>query len=96
MPIEVVIQDLHAGKWIRGEQLGEGAHGTVYVAMHTVTGEFFAVKEINLSSCEPEFMKAIEKELGLLQRLVHPNIVKYIGMVRTKSSVLIFQVNFVS
>ena len=82
-----------ADNWVKGEQLGEGAHGTVYVVMHSITGEFFAVKESYLSCSDQETMKAMETELQFLQKLQHPNIVKYMGMLKVNNLAYIFQVS---
>ena len=40
-------------KWKRGQKLGEGTFGEVYVATHEQTGEVAALKKIKLE-CEDE------------------------------------------
>ncbi|KAK4259319.1 hypothetical protein QN277_005661 [Acacia crassicarpa] len=59
----------------KGERIGAGAFGTVYVARNRKTGAFCAVKELK-DIDKPE---SIQKEIKILSQLEHPNIVKYYG-----------------
>ena len=67
--------------WTKGELLGRGAYGNVYMGM-TATGELIAVKEVTLLSSSKEAAQALEslqREIALLQSLCHPHIVQYLG-----------------
>lgn len=61
-------------------QIGVGGMGVVYSAIYPKTGKKVAVKVLS-----PGFMsdakvrKRFEREIGILKRLKHPNIVKYYG-----------------
>jgi hypothetical protein len=63
--------------WKRGQKLGEGTFGEVYVATHERTGEVAALKKIKLE-CEDEGVPGTTlREVSLLKELMHPNVVQY-------------------
>ena len=63
--------------WKRGQKLGEGTFGEVYVATHEKTGEVAALKKIKLE-CEDEGVPGTTlREVSLLKELQHPNVVQY-------------------
>ena len=62
--------------WKRGQKLGEGTFGEVYVATHEKTGEVAALKKIKLE-CEDEGVPGTTlREVSLLKELAHPNVVQ--------------------
>ena len=62
--------------WKRGQKLGEGTFGEVYVATHEKTGEVAALKKIKLE-CEDEGVPGTTlREVSLLKELMHPNVVQ--------------------
>ena len=62
--------------WKRGQKLGEGTFGEVYVATHEKTGEIAALKKIKLE-CEDEGVPGTTlREVSLLKELMHPNVVQ--------------------
>ncbi|KAF3482415.1 MAP kinase kinase kinase Ste11/SteC [Arthroderma uncinatum] len=74
--------------WMKGSLIGEGSFGSVFLALHSVTGELMAVKQVELPSATKgtEFdqkknlmVTALKHEIGLLQGLQHENIVQYLG-----------------
>ncbi|KAL1968989.1 hypothetical protein VTN77DRAFT_823 [Rasamsonia byssochlamydoides] len=74
--------------WMKGSLIGEGSFGSVFLALHAITGELMAVKQVELPSATKgtEFDKrknnmvaALKHEIELLQGLHHPNIVQYLG-----------------
>ena len=63
--------------WKRGQKLGEGTFGEVYIATHEHTGEKAALKKIKLE-CEDEGVPGTTlREVSLLKELHHPNVVQY-------------------
>jgi hypothetical protein len=64
-----------------GEMVGRGAFGEVYKATHM--GKLVAVKQIMTSHVPSHMMHDIQtefqKEVEVMQKLNHPNIVAYIG-----------------
>jgi serine/threonine protein kinase len=62
--------------WKRGQKLGEGTFGEVYIATHEITGEKAALKKIKLE-CEDEGVPGTTlREVSLLKELHHPNVVQ--------------------
>ncbi|KAG8799298.1 hypothetical protein FRC17_007170, partial [Serendipita sp. 399] len=59
------------------QELGRGSFATVHKALHRETGLFYAVKIIPKpqSLLQPQTVKMLEREMGILKRLDHPNIV---------------------
>lgn len=73
-------------RWKRGELLGQGQFGKVYLALNLDTGQLMAVKQIELvQPCTSVLLTRItslEKEVEVLKSLRHPHIVRYIGTFR--------------
>lgn len=68
------------GPFILGRQIGAGGMGIVYLATYTETGKQVALKVLPPSlSDDKKLLKRFEREIGILKRLKHPNIVKYYG-----------------
>ena len=61
------------------EIIGEGAFGKVYKGLNARTGETVAIKQLSLAGVNAEKLETLQKEVNLLKKLRHPNIVKYIG-----------------
>ncbi|EOD46409.1 putative mitogen-activated protein kinase kinase kinase protein [Neofusicoccum parvum UCRNP2] len=72
-------------KYMKGALIGQGSFGSVYLALHAVTGELMAVKQVALptnGTVDPKktnMLDALKREIGLLRELKHPNIVQYLG-----------------
>ena len=75
-------------KWMKGALIGQGSFGSVYLALHAVTGELLAVKQVQApspgangqsDSRKKSMIDALKREIGLLRDLRHPNIVQYLG-----------------
>lgn len=80
-------------RWTRGDNLGEGSYGNVWLALNGDTGELFALKEVRVGSGSKhrdESIEQLEQEVNVLSRLVHPNIVRYIGITREETALFIF------
>ncbi|KUI59825.1 Serine/threonine-protein kinase STE11 [Cytospora mali] len=75
-------------KWMKGALIGQGSFGCVYLALHAVTGELLAVKQVETpspganaqnDSRKKSMIEALKREISLLRDLRHPNIVQYLG-----------------
>ena len=77
-------------RWKRGEVLGQGAFGVVYLGLNVETGELMAVKQMATEELSTRDLGSLENEINLLQSFRHPNIVRYIGTEVTPSALSIF------
>lgn len=80
--------------WIKVTSLGNGSFGTVFEGAGN-NGEVFAVKEVPLSYQNAKDNKQailyhLEREISILIKLQHPNIVKYLGAQRDQEKLYIF------
>lgn len=75
-------------QWMKGALIGQGSFGCVYLALHAVTGELLAVKQVEApgasansqsDSRKKSMIEALKREISLLRDLRHPNIVQYLG-----------------
>ncbi|EPX73843.1 CMGC/CDK/CRK7 protein kinase Lsk1 [Schizosaccharomyces octosporus yFS286] len=69
------------------DQIGEGTYGKVYKAINNVTGELVALKRIRLEQEKDGFPITTVREVKILQRLRHKNIVKLLEILVEKNSV---------
>jgi len=79
--------------WKKGESIGSGSFGTVFLGLNNETGELLAVKEVSMvveGSKGKEAVEQLEREVALLSMLNHPNIVRYVGTLREGASLFIF------
>ena len=68
------------GPFILGKQIGAGGMGVVYKATYTETGKEVALKVLPPGLiADAKLLKRFEREIDILKRLTHPNIVKYYG-----------------
>ncbi|WJX48012.1 mitogen-activated protein kinase kinase kinase [Trifolium repens] len=69
-------------RWTKGQLLGRGTFGHVYLGFSRESGEMCAMKEVTLFSDDPksrECAQQLGQEIALLSQLRHPNIVQYYG-----------------
>jgi serine/threonine protein kinase/WD40 repeat protein len=77
-------------RWKKGEMLGQGAFGVVYLGLNVDTGELMAVKQLSREEVSGKEINSLENEIKLLQSFWHPNIVRYIGTEFTNQALSIF------
>ena len=78
-------------RWVRGELIGKGTYGRVYLALNATTGEMIAVKQVEIprtasdkdDSRQVSVVEALKLESETLKDLDHPNIVQYLGFEET-------------
>ena len=59
--------------------IGKGSFGCVFKGLHEGTNQIVAIKEIHLSGESAGKVNMIKKEIQMMKRLNHPNIVRYGG-----------------
>ncbi|MEO1523823.1 MAG: serine/threonine-protein kinase [Planctomycetota bacterium] len=63
-----------------GEVLGVGTVGTIYLARDKESGELVALKKLHARVSQNTLIRArFRREMTILERLRHPNIVNYLG-----------------
>ncbi|GMP56500.1 hypothetical protein CsSME_00020961 [Camellia sinensis var. sinensis] len=79
-------------RWRKGELIGCGAFGRVYMGMNLDSGELIAVKQVSIAANNASkektqaHIRELEEEVKLLKNLSHPNIVRYLGTAREEES----------
>ncbi|CAG8489663.1 3656_t:CDS:10 [Paraglomus occultum] len=84
--------------WIKGELIGKGTFGKVYLALNVSTSEMIAVKQIELPKTKADrlserqinLVKSFYAEIELLKVLDHEHIVQYLGYDECGDTVNIF------
>ncbi|KAG0126892.1 hypothetical protein HOY82DRAFT_491281 [Tuber indicum] len=85
-------------RWFKGQLIGKGTYGRVYLGMNATTGEFLAVKQVEVSKGlsagdsdrQKEMIAALNQEIETMQHLDHVNIVQYLGCERKEMNMSIF------
>ncbi|XP_028766214.1 probable serine/threonine-protein kinase At1g54610 [Neltuma alba] len=67
-------------------KIGQGTYSNVYKARDLLTGKIVALKKVRFDNLEPESVKFMAREILVLRRLDHPNIVKLEGLVTSRMS----------
>lgn len=76
---------------MRGELIGKGTYGRVYLALNATTGDLIAVKQVEIPKTDADrddkrqvsVVEALKLESETLKDLDHPNIVQYLGFEQT-------------
>ncbi|KAJ7523102.1 hypothetical protein O6H91_18G037400 [Diphasiastrum complanatum] len=67
-------------------KIGQGTYSNVYKARDLETGTIVALKKVRFDNFEPESVRFMAREIQILRRLDHPNIVKLEGIVTSRMS----------
>eukprot|EP00349_Pseudokeronopsis_sp_Brazil_P009210 CAMPEP_0202971492 /NCGR_PEP_ID=MMETSP1396-20130829/27921_1 /ASSEMBLY_ACC=CAM_ASM_000872 /TAXON_ID= /ORGANISM="Pseudokeronopsis sp., Strain Brazil" /LENGTH=79 /DNA_ID=CAMNT_0049700943 /DNA_START=177 /DNA_END=416 /DNA_ORIENTATION=+ len=65
-------------------QIGEGTFGAVYKAKNCETGELVALKRIKMDNEKEGFPITAIREIKILKRLQHPNVISLKEIVTSK------------
>lgn len=79
--------------WIKGELIGRGSFGSVYLALNVTTGEMLAVKQVVVNDSwnkTSDGLDALHKEVETMKDLDHLNIVQYLGFEQKKNTYSLF------
>lgn len=74
------------------DKIGQGTYSSVYRARDLDTGKIVALKKVRFDSLEPESVRFMAREIHILRRLDHPNIVKLEGLVTSRMSCSLYLV----
>lgn len=82
---------IHLSDYQLGEILGVGTVGTIYLATEIKTGNAVALKKLHPRVSQNTLIRArFKREMTILERLRHPNIVSYLGGGRDDSDQTLF------
>lgn len=73
-------------------QIGQGTYSSVCRARDTETGKIVALKKVRFDNFTPESVRFMAREITILRRLDHINIMKLEGIIASKLSCSIYLV----
>nr|GMD35830.1 probable serine/threonine-protein kinase At1g54610 [Ipomoea batatas] len=74
------------------EKIGQGTYSTVFQARDLDSGRIVALKKVRFDHLEPGSVQFMAREIAILRRLDHPNIIKLEGIVASQLSCSIYLV----
>uniref|UniRef100_A0A1J3GK56 Putative serine/threonine-protein kinase n=1 Tax=Noccaea caerulescens TaxID=107243 RepID=A0A1J3GK56_NOCCA len=74
------------------EKIGQGTYSNVYKAKDLLTGKIVALKKVRFDNLEAESVKFMAREILVLRRLNHPNVIKLEGLVTSRVSCSLYLV----
>ncbi|KAK8559993.1 hypothetical protein V6N12_012802 [Hibiscus sabdariffa] len=83
---------LKADSFEKLEKIGQGTYSTVFRARDHESGKIVALKKVRFDNFDPESVQFMAREILILRRLDHPNIIKLEGIITSRMSYSIFLV----
>ncbi|KAG8496704.1 hypothetical protein CXB51_007809 [Gossypium anomalum] len=83
---------LKADSFEKLEKIGQGTYSTVFRARDLESGKIVALKKVRFDNFEPESVRFMAREILILRRLDHPNVIKLEGIITSRMSCSIFLV----
>ncbi|PWA82696.1 protein kinase-like domain-containing protein [Artemisia annua] len=83
---------LKSDSFERLEKIGQGTYSNVYRARDLKTGRTMALKKVRFDNFQPESVRFMAREITILRRLDHPNIMKLEGIITSRLSCNIYLV----
>ncbi|OAY67671.1 putative serine/threonine-protein kinase [Ananas comosus] len=74
------------------DKIGQGTYSNVYRARDLDKEKIVALKKVRFDTLEPESVKFMAREILILRRLDHPNIIKLEGLVTSRMSCSLYLV----
>ncbi|XP_050215452.1 probable serine/threonine-protein kinase At1g09600 [Mercurialis annua] len=68
------------------DKIGQGTYSSVYKARNTETGKIYAMKKVRFLNMDPESVRFMAREIHILRKLDHPNVMKLEGIVTSRVS----------
>lgn len=68
------------------DKIGQGTYSSVYRARDNETGKIVALKKVRFVNMDPESVRFMAREIIILRRLDHPNIMKLEGLITSRMS----------
>lgn len=73
-------------------QIGEGTYSSVYKARDLKTGKIVALKKVRFVNLDPESVRFMAREILVLRKLNHPNVIKLEGIIASPVSTSLYLV----
>lgn len=73
-------------------QIGQGTYSNVYRARDLDQNKIVALKKVRFDNLEPESVRFMAREIHILRRLDHPNIITLEGLVTSRMSCSLYLV----
>ncbi|XP_044467687.1 protein IMPAIRED IN BABA-INDUCED STERILITY 1 isoform X2 [Mangifera indica] len=74
------------------DKIGQGTYSSVFRAREVATGKIVALKKVRFDNFQPESIRFMAREIMILRRLDHPNILKLEGVITSRLSSTIYLV----
>lgn len=74
------------------DKIGQGTYSNVYKARDLITGKIVALKKVRFDNLGPESVKFMGREILVLRKLNHPNVIKLEGLVTSRMSCSLYLV----
>ncbi|MCL7041401.1 hypothetical protein MKW94_029978 [Papaver nudicaule] len=83
---------LRAESFEKLEKIGQGTYSSVFRARELATGRMCALKKVRFDNFEPESVRFMSREIMILRRLDHPNVMKLDGLITSRLSTSVYLV----
>ncbi|KAF5725382.1 ATP binding protein putative isoform 1 [Tripterygium wilfordii] len=83
---------LRADAFEKLDKIGQGTYSNVFQAREIETGKMVALKKVRFDNFQPESIRFMAREISILRRLDHPNIMKLEGVITSRMSSSIYLV----
>ncbi|KAG4960797.1 hypothetical protein JHK87_037430 [Glycine soja] len=74
------------------DKIGQGTYSNVYRARDLEQRKIVALKKVRFDNLEPESVRFMAREIHILRRLNHPNVIKLEGLVTSRMSCSLYLV----
>ncbi|KAK2658755.1 hypothetical protein Ddye_005288 [Dipteronia dyeriana] len=68
------------------EKVGQGTYSSVYKARDLETGKIVALKKVRFVNMDPESVRFMAREIFILRKIDHPNVMKLEGLITSRMS----------
>ncbi|KAJ7948325.1 Protein kinase-like protein [Quillaja saponaria] len=68
------------------DKIGQGTYSSVYKARDVTHNKIVALKKVRFDNLDPESIKFMAREILVLRRLDHPNVIKLEGLIASRKS----------
>lgn len=74
------------------DKIGQGTYSSVYRARDVIHDKIVALKKVRFDNQDPESVKFMAREIAILRKLDHPNIIKLEGLITSQTSCSLYLV----